>query len=162
MTTDRIDPHILEPGRAPTPFTAVEIRRGCPAGRTIRLLVESEDIEPLLRINQFVECDERGATIERTRFTTDGEPLGPPEADRTTWAQLQAHASFPADQTSILPETSETPLGVLECLRYTVTDGSTVQTFWFAKETPGMPVRSKTQTAGRVTSTVTMMDNASP
>jgi len=162
MATGEVDPHILAPGRAPTPFTADEIRRGCPAGRTIRLLVESDGEEPYLRISRFVHCDDEGATIERSRLTTDGQPLGPSEAGWTTWAQLQAHASFPADRTTIVAEQIETPLGVLDCLRYTVGEGSTVQTFWFADTAPGMPVKFTTEEAGRVTSVVAMIADASP
>ena len=103
MSTDRLDPHLLAPGRAPTPFTADEIRRGCPQGRTIRLLVEEEGEQPFFRTNRFVQCDDEGATIEYTRSTIGGEPFGAVVADRTTWLELQAHASFPAHQTEISP-----------------------------------------------------------
>ncbi len=34
------DPHILHPDHAPTPFTADEIRTGCPAGRTVTMAVD--------------------------------------------------------------------------------------------------------------------------
>jgi hypothetical protein len=153
------DPHILEPGQAPTPFTADEIRQGCPPGRTIRLLVEPDGAEPFVRISRFVDCDADGATIKRTRLDAAGEPVGPVEADRSTWLELQAHASFPADRTTIVPETLEIPVGVLECLRYTVTDGQSVETFWFASSAPGMPVKVVGREAGRITSTVTMVED---
>jgi hypothetical protein len=48
------DPHILGPGLLPTPFTADEIRAGCPDGRFIRLLVEVDVQEPFIRTNRFV------------------------------------------------------------------------------------------------------------
>ena len=153
------DPHILGPGQASTPFTAGEIRQGCPSGRTIRLLVEPDGQEPFIRVNRFVDCDADGATIERTRVGASGEPIGPPEAHRSTWLELQAHASFPADRTTIVPEALAIPIGRLECLRYTVTDGSSVDTFWFAKSAPGMPVKVIGREAGRVTSTVMMIDD---
>jgi hypothetical protein len=153
------DPHILGPGQAPTPFTADEIRQGCPPGRTIRLLVELNGAEPFVRINRFTDCDAHGATLERMRLGADGEPMDPVEAHRSTWLELQAHASFPADRSTIVPETIEIPIGVLECLRYTVTDGSSVETFWFAKSAPGMPVKVVGREAGRVTGTVTMIDD---
>ncbi|HEX2222159.1 MAG TPA: hypothetical protein VHK06_06500 [Candidatus Limnocylindria bacterium] len=148
---------MLGPDRAPTPFTADEIRRGCPAGRTIRLLVELDGQAAYLRLNRFVDCDEGGATIERQRLTIDGEAVGGTEADRVTWHDLQAHASFPARQTLIASEPLDLPLGVLDCLRYTVTDGPTVETFWFARTAPGMPVKYMTEEGGRVTSSVTMI-----
>jgi hypothetical protein len=106
-----------------------------------------------------VACDADGATIERTRLDTDGQAVGPVEAHRSTWLELQAHASFPADRTAIAPETIEIPAGVLECLRYTVSEGSSVDTFWFARTAPGMPVRVVSTESGRVTSAVTMIDD---
>jgi hypothetical protein len=159
MTYDPADPHVLAPDQAPTPFTADEIRRGCPAGRTIRLLVEGVGEAPSHRVNRFVRCDDSGATIERARLTVDGEPLDEPEVDEVTWADLQRHASFPADRTSIRPETLETPMGREECLRYTVTDGSTVQTFWFATGRPGMPIRFEVQESGETLTSVSVLDD---
>jgi hypothetical protein len=153
------DPHILAPGRAPTPFTAEEIRRGCPRGRTIRLLVEPHGADPFVRVNRFVETDVEGSTVEKTRFTIDGEPMGAAEQERTTWLELQEHASFPADQTEIRPETIETPLGVLDCLRYTVADGEAVDTFWFARAAPGMPILFMSEEGGVVTSLVTVIED---
>ena len=40
------DPHVLSPDLLPTPFSADEIRDGCPAGRTCRTLVEPADAKP--------------------------------------------------------------------------------------------------------------------
>jgi hypothetical protein len=154
------DPHVLEAGHAPTPFTAAEIQRGCPTGRTIRLRVEIEGQAPFLSVNRYVHADADGATVERTRFSLDGEPLGEAVQGRETWLELQAHASFPADRTEVVSERIETPLGVLECLRYIVTDGATVETFWFAKMAPGMPIKYMTQEAGKVTSVVMVIEDA--
>jgi hypothetical protein len=61
-----------------------------------------------------------------------------------------------------VPERIEIPVGTLDCLRYTLIDGETMQTFWFATTAPGMPVRFTTQEAGRVTSTVTMVADDQP
>jgi hypothetical protein len=41
-----------------------------------------------------------------------------------------------------------------------VTDGETVETFWFAKALPGMPIRFMTQESGRITVQVTMVASA--
>lgn len=112
-----------------------------------------------MRTNRFVDCDADGATIERKRLDADGQPTGPVDATRSTWAELQGHASFPADKTTIVADTLKLPSGVLDCLRYTVTDGSNVDTFWFARSAPGMPVKVVGREAGRVTSTVTMIDD---
>jgi hypothetical protein len=162
MADQTRDPHVLAPGQAPTPFTADEIRGGCPAGRTIRLRVDMVGETPFLRVSRFVECDETGATLEGSRQSIDGSPLGEPEADRVTWRALQAHASFPAQHTTIECERIETAIGALDCLRYTVRDGATDQVFWFAQDLPGMPIQYLTRTDGQVVATVSVVDNTTP
>jgi hypothetical protein len=151
------DPHLLGPDLLPTPFTADEIRRGCPPGRTIRLRVETIGAEPFIRINRFVDCDADGASIENTRLDAAGEPIGPTEARRSTWHQLQAHAAFARDLTTMSEERLELPIGALECVQYEVVEGSSITTFWFAKSVPGMPVKVESREDGRLTSTVTMI-----
>ena len=74
-----------------------------------------------------------------------------------TWLQPQSHASFPAERTEIVDERIETPLGVLDSLRYTVTDDGEVDTFWFAKDAPGMPVRYTRTVDGRIVSTTSVV-----
>ena len=162
MAEEPRDPHVLAPGRAPTPFTAEEIRDGCPPGRTIRLRVDVAGETPFHRVSRFIECDEAGATMERSQLSLDGSPFGEPEADRVTWRDLQAHASFPAADTTIEAERIETAIGELDCLRYTVRDGATDEVFWFAKDLPGMPIQYLTRTGGRVVTTVSVVDNTIP
>lgn len=154
------DPHILEPGHAPTPFTAEEIRAGCPDGRTIRLLVEVDGAPTGLQTNRFHDGDAEGATIEAQRLTLSGEPVGPPERARVTWLGLQGHASFPADSVTIEPDVITTPLGHLDCLRYTRANAAGIDRFWFATSLPGMPALYETERDGRVVLRVTMTENA--
>src|SRR5688500_4138556 len=63
------DPHVLEDGHAPTPFLLEEIRMGSPVGRTIRVLVEVDGVEPYVRVQRYVWTNERSATTERWRET---------------------------------------------------------------------------------------------
>ena len=70
--------------------------------------------------------------------------MNPPEQLRTRWKEFQAHASFSAEQTEIASEVLDTPMGALQCKRYTVTDGPTSDTYWFAMDKPGMPVKVET------------------
>lgn len=158
--TEDTDPRVLEPGTAPTPFTAEEIRDGCRAGKTIRVRIEVVGEEPMLRQNRYLELDDEGATLERTLLSLDGSPTGKPEADRVTWRDLQSHASFPAAVTTIEPERIETPMGELDCLRYTVRDGALEKVFWFATTLPGMPVRTVTRDHGEAVMTVTMVSSS--
>jgi len=159
VTDDSGDPHVLAAGQAPTPFTAAEIRDGTRAGKTIRVLVDAAGEASYLRVSRYVECDDEGAVLERFQLSLDGAPVGEPETDRVTWLDLQSHASFPADDTTIGPERIETPLGALDCLRYTVRDGAAERVFWFATDLPGMPVRFLTRIDGEVVTTVSMIDN---
>lgn len=135
------DPRVLGPGLAPTPFTAEEIREGCPEGRTVRLRVEPAAGESHVRVQRFTDCDRDGATFERSRVSLAGELIGEVEAARMSWLNLQRHAAFPRAHTTIEPELLRLPVGDLECLRYTVRRDGATAVFWFARSLPGMPVK---------------------
>jgi hypothetical protein len=153
------DPHIVDQNCAPTPFTADEIRAGCPVGRAITLLVDMADTPAYHRQIRFTSVDSIGAWQTVSRASPDNETIGEPETVYSTWSELQAHASFPKADTTIDRVTVDTPMGTLECLRYTLVDGSTVDTFWFAVDLPGMPVRFNKTENGTITSTTTMIMN---
>jgi hypothetical protein len=165
MPTDdqSAEPHDVGPGLLPTPFTAEEIRAGCPAGRTIRLRVESADAPDVVRVSRYVRVDTEGAEIEDTTWTPDGEPLGNAQAHWSTWRELQEHAGFPAAMTVVHDDELTLPLGVLACRLYTMTDGADVHRFWFAPAHPGMPVCYSTEESGTLVSRMTMeADTLSP
>ena len=152
-----IDPHLVEPDHLPTPFTAAEIRDGCPAGREIRVLVE-EPGATYHRVIRFVAVDGDGAVQESRGFTTDGTPLEEPSVSRSSWDELQRHAVFPTDTTTRRSESLSSPLGRLACRAYEVVVGeSDVTTFWFDIDRPGMPVKVVTRHGDRVVSTMTMI-----
>lgn len=159
MAAETPDPHVLEAGHAPTPFTADEIRDATQVGKTIRRRVDATGEASFFIVSRYVECDGAGALMERSRVSLDGAALGEPEVDRVTWLDLQTHASFPADAATIESERIDTPLGELDCLRYTVRDGTTEHVFWFATDFPGMPIRSLTRTDGQVVNTVAVVEN---
>ena len=156
------DPHVLGPGMAPTPFTADEIRAACPTGRTVVLTVTDADGAVQHRMSRFVACDDEGATFERGGCTPEGDPVGELQGSRVSWLDLQGHASFPADSVSIAADAVDLPVGHLDCLRYTLTDGDDVTIFWFATSLPGMPVRVVDATAGRVVATTEVVANLLP
>ena len=161
MAAPTEDPRVVQPGHAQTPFTADEIRQGCPAGRTIGLLVEPPDADPFVTINRFVTVDDEGADHETESLTMEGESMDPPSQLRTRWKEFQAHASFSAEQTEIQSEVLETPMGALQCKRYTITDGPTSDTYWFAMDKPGMPVKVETMGPGGITYRMTMINDNS-
>ncbi len=159
MTAPDGDPHVLKLGHAPTPFTAAEIRDGCPEGRTIGMLIEPRDGDPYLTITRFVTVDEEGADHLTESLTMDGDPIDEPAELRTKWVDFQSHASFPEEQTEVDAEVVETPMGELRCRRYTVTDGPTTDVYWFAVDKPGMPVKVETTSPGGVAYRMTMIND---
>ncbi|WP_183095984.1 hypothetical protein [Nocardioides stalactiti] len=157
MTDSTPDPHVLEPGHAPTPFTGAQIRDATVAGKTLWRRVDEEGAAPYVRVSRFLDCDRDGALFERSMLTLDGQPLGEPQVGRVEWVDLQRHASFPAADTTIEDEVISTALGDLDCWRYSVGRGAEVHLFWFAKSLPGMPVQQEVRDDGRVTATVTAL-----
>lgn len=153
------DPHQFRPGDRPTPFSAEEIREGCPPGRTIRTLIVRAGEEPYVRVTRFSTGDEDGADQDSWNETPDGIRLTDIETGHSIWRELQGHASMPADRTNVTVEEIEIPAGRYACLRYTRTDEDGVRDFWFAKSAPGMPLKFEQRVDGvTVFSSTTLSD----
>lgn len=133
--------HRLQPDHAPTPFSAAQIRAGCPAGRTIRVRSERRDEPTTYRVIRFVDVDDDGALQEFRSTDADGRPIGDARRHRSSWLELQGHASKPAATTVIEELDLLLSFDVEACWRYTVTGAEGVTIFWFAKRLPGMPVQ---------------------
>ena len=153
------DPHRLRPDHHPTPFTADEIRVGCPPGRTVRSLVEEAGRDPYVQITRFVAGDAEGAEQESWTETPGGVRLSDPVRRRSTWLGFQGHASMPAAKTHIGEEEIDIPAGRFACLHYTRRDGETVSTFWFAKTAPGMPLKFEEREGGELVYRSTALEN---
>lgn len=153
----------LQPDHAPTPYTAAQIRSGCPAGREVTFLLEAAGKPATHQILRFVKCDETGADIEARMSQPDGTPIGRPKTSHSAWTELQTHASFPEAGTTIAEGTAETPAGRFEGPLYTVTSkengATTVRRFQFARNLPGPPVRMTVEADGKTTFTMTMVRN---
>ncbi|MFI5402348.1 MAG: hypothetical protein ACHQ1G_05375 [Planctomycetota bacterium] len=154
------DPRRLQPGHAPTPYTAEELRKACPEGRTDVIRMESKDAVTLITMT-FLKCDEKGAEVERSSAKEDGTKLGSGKKT-STWKELQAHGSFPEEATKITEETIEVPAGKFECWLYTVNRGPTICRMYFAKKLPGPPVKMVMETEGKTDSTVTLVEHKEP
>ncbi len=153
----------LEPDHAPTPFTAAEIRTGCPEGRMAVYLLEAPGREAIKQTMRFLKCDEEGADLEVARAKKDGTAIGKPVTQRGTWKEFQAHGSFPEKATKVTEEAIETPAGKFDCWLYTVTEeeegSKSVQRLWFAKKLAGPPVKMTTEIDGKVVSTMTLQED---
>jgi len=127
------DPHLLGPGLLPTPFTAAEIRDATGSGKVIHLLLEGPDGPLGEHVNRFRDTDEEGATLDRWAVEDPNAVV----SNRVTWADLQGHAAFDAETTSVTTISLSSPLGELTCRKYDTDDG----VFWFSIAHPGMPVQ---------------------
>ena len=152
------DPHVLHPGHHPTPFTAAEIRDASRLGGTVRQVIEIEGAPTQTLVQHIVEIDGEGGTRYVYTLGANGEPVDPGRS-RATWLALQGHASMPTATTTIDEVALDTPMGRLDCLRYTRRDGDALDVFWFARSKPGMPVRIERVEDGRVVRRVTMISN---
>jgi hypothetical protein len=154
--------HRLRPDHLPTPFSAAQIRDGCPAGRTIRIREEAPGQPPSFRRIRFLEADERGAEQEFQATDAAGNPVGAPSGSHSTWLELQQHASQPADATTVAEVTVDLPFGPFDCWLYVVQRPEAELRFWFAKELPGMPVQVEEWTAGTLAGRSLMIANGMP
>jgi hypothetical protein len=152
------DPHVLRPDHHPTPFTAAEIRAASRPGRTVRQRIEVDGEPTVLRIQQWQSVDDEGGTGLAGTLQADGSWTDV-RRTRSTWLALQRHASMPIATTTIDEVTLDSPMGPLACLRYTAIDGDAIDTFWFARDYPGMPVMIERVEGGRVVERVTMLSS---
>ena len=141
----------LRPDHLPTPFSAGDIRAGGQLGRTIRVRSEAGG-EPTFRQIRFVEVDADSAVQEFRSTDAGGLPIGEPTFHRSSWLELQQHASQPASTTVIDEVDLALPFGTEACWRYTVRGPDECVTFWFAKGRAGMPVQVEQQVGGDVVS----------
>lgn len=137
------DPRVVDLGRAPTPFTAAEIRTGCPAGRRVTVRHVDANLQSSYWTTTFAECDEAGAVLVNQEIDEQGKPIGQSSRFAATWDELQDHASFPVEQTTITRESITTSLGERDCLRYDIDDGERIRVLWFATDLPGLPIKTQ-------------------
>ena len=154
--------HRLRPDHHPTPFSAAQIRDAARPGRETRVRVVRQGAEPVVRAIRNIRGDDEGGDHEAWLETEDGRRLSEPERGRSTWLELQGHASMPVDSTSIEPETFDIPAGRFDGWRYTRTDDDGVDVFWFAKSEPGMPLRYESRKGDDVVSSSTVIEIREP
>jgi hypothetical protein len=148
---------VIKADHAPTPFSAEQIRSGCPKGRKIVFQVESSGKALMFQSVEFLTCEKDKVVYEIVTRGVDGKQMGPRKMITGTWEDLQSHTSFPKDQTIITSESYTAPAGTFDCLRYTVTGKSGVKRFWFAKTMPGPPLAFEEKVNDRVTMKMAML-----
>ncbi len=140
------DPQLEEvlQAHAPPPFTPAEIRDAMPVGTHLR--IQNTAPEGVTIADWVVTAaDDDGVDIRYTIEDADGAIVKGPTDQHDTWTSLRDHALFPVSSTRIDEDDVSVPAGSWDALRYTVTrargDAQIVDTFWFAPELPGPPVR---------------------
>ena len=146
------DTNRMQPDHLPTPFSAADIRAGCPLGRTILLQSEAPGGAPTFRQIRFVDVDDERAVQEFQSTDAGGLTLGEPTRHRSSWIELQRHASQPAAATVIDEVDLALPFGTEACWRYTVNLGDECVAFWFAKDRAGMPVQVENRVSAELVS----------
>lgn len=127
---------------APRLFDAAGLRDGFVLGTKLRLAVQAAGAPPVEQRWEVIEHTASGCTIRSEDVDpSTGAPLGPPEVGTSTWAELESHASFPADHTEVADDTITVPAGTFTTRRYTVRgDDGTTKVVHFAVDLPGPPV----------------------
>jgi hypothetical protein len=141
--------HRLQSDHLPTPFSAAQIRAGCPAGRTFRRI-------------RFTRVDDERAVQEFQATDEEGRPIGEPTARQSTWLDLQRHASQPADATTVDEVTLPLSFGDFDCWLYIVRAPAAEMRFWFARELPGMPAQVEEWNGGALAGRSVMVANDTP
>jgi len=150
------DPRVMAEGKAPTPFTAAQIRDASPDGRVTTLRLKNARGTYLIRFS-FGKCDSESTTFETAGMTLEEKPLGTPTSRTVKWTELQGHASYDKDATTITEESVTVPFGKFDSWVYTVKKAEELHRYCFAKALPGPPIRVTTQKGGETIQTMEMV-----
>lgn len=138
----------VEPGIAEVPFRAEEIRAATLPGRTYVVEMREGDAEPQREVWTFEESTDEG-------FVLVVRDLDDVELRRSEgpWTELESHAHFPAELTTIGNTELSSELGTRACRLYEVRDpddANVVRRFWFATDLPGAPIRMVVENGGEM------------
>jgi len=157
------DKNRMKPDHAPTPFSAEEIREGCPSGRTSKYLIEVAGNPNSFQVVTFVNGDKDGTGFESITLGHEGAQVGEKQTADARWDELQFHASFPEADTRISSESYTTPAGKFDCWHYVVKkdkeEKKGVSHYWFAKSLPGAPIFMEQIIDGKSVFKMTLVEN---
>ena len=148
--------HVLQEGFHPTPFSAEQIRSASVEGHCSILLMHPMDGDAFLTKVIFRGSDPETAVFESQNYDLEGNPMGAAQTGSASWADLQGHASFPIQSTELSEETIDSVMGKKACWKYVVKNAEGSETFWFAKDHPGPPIKLVSQ-RGELTQTSMQM-----
>ncbi len=156
----------IDPDLAPVPFAPGTLARTFHPGATITYRIEAPGKPPVVLTTEFLAADESGVTMRDTTTDVEGTPQGEPETATATWKELESHAHFPRNATTIRESVVEVPAGRFETFQYRITsttNGATSSaTLWFAKNLPGPPVKVVREVDGAVAMTMVLLQTHRP
>ena len=151
------------PKTAPTPFDADAIRGATKDGRSYVFLVKDGGQPKGRRKMVFSEVTDEGATLTSSNQDLFGHPKGEPDVKKVTWNDLMAHATYPAEATTITEASVKVPAGSYDCKLYTVKESEDgqdqVTRAWFAKSLPGAPVKHEVERGSKVVRTLELFSH---
>lgn len=143
------------PALAPFPYTPGQLRDASKAGRIYRYKATAKGGAVSYFQMQFDAVTHADCTVTSFGCDAAGKQLGESGTATSTWEQLQAHASYPADRTAITSDTITVGAGTYDCMKYEIRSAKepgVINYFWFAKDQPGAPVKFGTWRNGAVES----------
>jgi hypothetical protein len=151
----------MTPNDMPTPFSADQIRKGCPpeSRRVYRMEPKGRPLDYILYT--FKEPTSEGCLAEQTPCDAQGKVKGEMRKHFVRWDDLQRLTSFPADATTADEADLKTPAGTFRCMHYVVVrkgkKGAGVDKYWFAWNLPGPWVRLEQYVNGERKFTMTLV-----
>lgn len=132
-------------------------------GRTMVFRIESEGVPTSHQVFHFTRDADGASLFQAWNEDADRQVVGEVTLAAPNWEELQGHASFPEERTTIENVDTKTPFGTFPCWLYTVRDTAegkdTAQRFHFARELPGPPVLVEMESGGRVFFRMEMIEN---
>ena len=150
--------------RLPLPPGA--LRASITDGTSITMRIQEAGKPAQLEVTHFILPDETGCLLSVRRMSLiDGQVISTDRV-RVAWVDLEKHAHFPREATTIAATALTTRMGELETLQYevrgTVDGKATITRMWFAPSLPGPPVRFEREVDGEVVMTSTMEQTSRP
>lgn len=147
---------------APVPFDAAALEAAIDVGERWQSRLTSFD-DTWYVFTEVVAIDARGPTFAWWTTELDGTERDARVEARSTWAELETHASWPDAQTTITEGEITVPAGTFAGVRYLVvrSEESRVDAF-FATDIPGAPVRFEQTASGQIVLLSELVEHIEP
>jgi hypothetical protein len=132
--------NVMQPGCAPTPYSANQIRDAMPEGGG-RYYTLRGDSESSMVYYHFEKVTANDCSVETMHFNHEGLTSDTKTQAHVPWTELQKHASFALEEVTITEVRLALIAGTFDCWNYTVVGTLPGRNeYYFAKDLPGPPV----------------------